>query len=127
MTAVWLIPTPQGFLLLGYVIAGLLFYSVGAHVPQLRRVVVVTVIGVVVGVVGTLLGPEIWQAAIGAALAVAGPAAAGRLVAHQRAQTARLRELTGRWCASGPPRNVRCSPRSAHASRGSCTTSSATR
>jgi signal transduction histidine kinase len=95
MTAVWLIPTPQGFLLLGYVIAGLLFYSVGAHVPRLERVVVVTVIGVLAGVVGTLLGPEIWQAAIGAALAVAGPALAGRLVAHQRAQTARLRELTG--------------------------------
>jgi signal transduction histidine kinase len=103
MTAVWLIPTPQGFLLLGYLIAALLYYSVGAHVysvgahvPQLRRVVVVTCIGVVVGVVGTLLGPEIWQAAIGAALAVAGPAAAGRLVAHQRSQTALLRELAGR-------------------------------
>ncbi|TFV70553.1 sensor histidine kinase [Blastococcus sp. CT_GayMR19] len=96
MTAVWTIPTPQGFLLLGYLIAGLLFYSVGAHEARLWRVVVVTGVGVVVGVVGTLLGPEIWQAAIGAALAVAGPAAAGRLVAHQRSQTALLQELTGR-------------------------------
>jgi signal transduction histidine kinase len=96
MTAVWLMPTPQGFLLLGYLIAALLYYSVGAHVPQLRRVVVVTCIGVVVGVVGTLLGPEIWQAAIGAALAVAGPAAAGRLVAHQRSQTALVQEMAGR-------------------------------
>jgi signal transduction histidine kinase len=96
MTAVWLIPTPQGFLLLGYLIAALLYYSVGAHVPKLRWAVVVTCIGVVVGVVGTLLGPEIWQAAIGAALAVAGPAAAGRLVAHQRSQTTLLREQAGR-------------------------------
>ena len=94
MTAVWLIPTPGGFLLLGYVIAGLLFYSVGAYGRPLWRVVLVTAAGVAAGVVVTLLGPEIWQAAIGAALAVAGPAAAGRLVAHQRAQNERLRALT---------------------------------
>jgi signal transduction histidine kinase len=94
MTAVWLIPTPGGFLLLGYVIAGLLFYSVGAHVRPLSRVVLVAAAGVAAGVVVTLLGPEIWQAAIGSALAVAGPAAAGRLVAHQRAQKERLRALT---------------------------------
>src|SRR5690242_17692962 len=30
-TAVWLIPTPGGYLLLGYVVAVLLFYSLGAH------------------------------------------------------------------------------------------------
>ena len=48
-----------------------------------------------VGVVMTLLGPEPEPAAIGAALVVIGPAAAGRLVAHQRRQTALLRELTG--------------------------------
>ncbi|MFD2091282.1 sensor histidine kinase [Blastococcus deserti] len=94
-TAVWIVPTPHGYLLLGYVIAGVLYYSVGAYVPELWRVVVVSGVGVAVGVVLTLLGPEIWQAAIGSALVVAGPAAAGRLVAHQRAQNARLRELTG--------------------------------
>jgi signal transduction histidine kinase len=95
MTAVWAIPTSEGFLLLGYVIAGLLFYSLGAHEPKLWRLVIVSVAGVVVGVVMTLLGPEHPAAAIGAALVVVGPVAAGRLVAHQRAQTARLRELTG--------------------------------
>nr|WP_239521895.1 histidine kinase [Geodermatophilus sabuli] len=42
----------------------------------------------------TLLGPEAPPTAIGSALVVAGPAAAGRLVAHQRAQTERLRTLT---------------------------------
>ena len=95
MTAVWLIPT-DGFLLLGYVIAGLLFYSLGAYDASLARVVVVCCIGAVVGVVMTLLGPEPAPAAIGAVLVVAGPAAAGRLVAHQRGQNERLRELTGR-------------------------------
>ncbi|TFV63437.1 UNVERIFIED_ORG: sensor histidine kinase [Bacillus sp. AZ43] len=93
ITAVWTVPTPDGYLLLGYVMAGVAFYSVGAYVPDLWRIVLVTGVSVAVGVVVTLLGPEIWQAAIGSALAVAAPAAAGRLVAHQRAQNARLREL----------------------------------
>jgi signal transduction histidine kinase len=59
-----------------------------------ERVLALTGGGVVVGVVVTLLGPEAPPAAIGSALVVAGPAAAGRLVAHQRAQTERLRILT---------------------------------
>jgi signal transduction histidine kinase len=93
MTAFWIIPT-DGFLLLGYVIAGVLFYSLGAYDPVLWRVVAVTAAAVGVGVAVTLLGPEVWQAAIGSALAVAGPAVAGQLVAEHRAQNARLRELT---------------------------------
>jgi signal transduction histidine kinase len=93
-TAAWLVPTPGGFLLVGYVVAVLLFYSLGAYDPVTWRVVTVTGVAVVVGVVVTLLGPEVWQAAIGAALAVAAPALAGRLVAEHRAQNARLRELT---------------------------------
>jgi signal transduction histidine kinase len=94
MSAVWLIPTPGGYLLLGYVISGVLFYSVGAYDPLLWRVLAVTAGGIAVGVVVTVLGPDVWQAAIGAPLAVAGPAVAGRLVAEHRAQNARLRELT---------------------------------
>ena len=94
MTAVWTIPTPEGFLLLGYVIAGLLFYSVGAYVAGTGRIVAVSAVGLVAGVVLTLLGPEHPTAAIGSALVVIGPAAAGRLVAHQRAQNRRLQELT---------------------------------
>jgi signal transduction histidine kinase len=93
-TAVWLIPTPGGYLLLGYVVAVLLFYSLGAHDPVRWRVVTVTAVAVLISVVGTLLGPDVWQASIGAALAVAAPTAAGVLVAEHRAQNARLRELT---------------------------------
>jgi signal transduction histidine kinase len=93
-TAAWLIPTPGGYLLLGYVVAVLLFYSLGAHDPARWRVLTVTAVAVVVTVVVTLLGPDVWQAAIGAALAVVAPAAAGVLVAEHRAQNARLRELT---------------------------------
>jgi signal transduction histidine kinase len=94
-TAVWIIPT-EGYLLLGYVMAGILYYSVGAYVPQLWRVLLVTGTGMVLGVVLTLLGPEIPPVAVGSALAVGGPALAGRLMGHQRAQTALLRDLTAR-------------------------------
>ncbi|WP_157944067.1 sensor histidine kinase [Blastococcus atacamensis] len=92
-TAMWLVPT-HGFLLLGFVLAGLVFYSFGLLEPALRRVVAVASLASVVGVVMTLAGPEAPPAAIGAVLVVAGPVLAGRLVAHQRAQNAQLRELT---------------------------------
>lgn len=92
--AIWTIPTPHGFLLSGFVIAVLLFFSVGAYVPQLGRIVLVTSLGVIVGVVMTLVGPEDPPVAIGAALAVAAPAVAGRLVARYRMQNVRLRELS---------------------------------
>lgn len=92
-TAVWLVPT-DGYLFLGYVMAGILFYSVGAYVPQLWRALVISGFGAGLAVVLTLLGPEIPPVAIGSALVVLGPALAGRLVAHQRAQTARLRRLS---------------------------------
>ena len=59
-------------------------------------VVAVCAVATAVGVVMTLLGPEPEPAALGAALVVIGPAATGRLVAHQRRQTALLEELTGR-------------------------------
>ena len=92
-TVVWLIPT-TGFLFLGYVVAALLFFSVGAYTRRLGVVAAVSAWGVTVGVVMTLLGPEPEPAAIGAALVVLGPVAAGRLVAHQRAQNAQLHALT---------------------------------
>lgn len=98
-TAIWMIPPEDGFLMLGFVIAALLFYSVGARVRPLWRMVAVTAFGTVVGVVMTLLGPEPEPVALGAALAVAGPVLAGRLMAHQREQTAVLRDLTARLVA----------------------------
>jgi signal transduction histidine kinase len=93
-SAAWLIPTSGSYLLLGYVVAILLFYSLGAYDPVLWRVLAVGGFGLAVTVVVTLLGPDVWQAAIGAALAVAAPIGAGLLVAQHRAQNARLRELT---------------------------------
>ena len=96
MTAVWLVPPGDGFLFLGYVVAVVLFFSLGAHTARLGVVVAVCAVATAVGVTMTLLGPEPEPAALGAALVVIGPAATGRLVAHQRQQTALLEELTGR-------------------------------
>jgi signal transduction histidine kinase len=95
MSAVWLVPT-TGFLFLGYVVAALMFFSVGAYVRRLDVTVAVCTWAATVGAVMTLLGPEPAPAAIGAVLVVTGPVVAGRLVAHQRRQTALLEELTGR-------------------------------
>ena len=95
MTSVWLIPT-TGFLFLGYVIAAVMFFSVGAYSRRTWVVVAVSMVSATVGVVMTLLGPEPEPAAIGAVLVVVGPVVAGRLVARQRRQTALLEELTGR-------------------------------
>ena len=95
MTSVWLIPT-TGFLFLGYVIAAVMFFSVGAYSRRTWVVVAVSTVCATVGVVRALRGPEPGPAASGAVLVVVGPVVAGRLVARQRRQTALLEELTGR-------------------------------
>lgn len=94
-SVVWLVPS-EGFLFLGYVVAALLFFSVGTDVAPRWRFLATTGAGTALGVVATVLGPEPWPVAFGSALAVGGPAVAGRLMAHQRAQTALLRDLTAR-------------------------------
>lgn len=95
-TVVWLVPTPFGFLLLGYVIAALLYFSVGNEVRDPRVIVAAVGLGAAISVVATLRSFQPPPAAIGSALAVVAPAMAGWLVSHQRAQTARLQHLTDR-------------------------------
>lgn len=89
----WLIPT-EGYLFLGYVVAVILFFSVGAYAASLPRTAVVVVWGLVMGTAATLRGPEEPVAVLGAWLVVLASVVAGRLVAQQRAQTGRLQELT---------------------------------
>jgi signal transduction histidine kinase len=94
-TVVWLVPTPGGFLVLGYVVGGLLYYSVGLHVQPMRRLVLVTAVGTAVAVLAALRSPLIDDpVAIGSVLVVLGPVIGGRLIAHARAQNARLQQLT---------------------------------
>lgn len=92
-SAVWLIPT-EGYLFLGYVVAVILFFSVGAYTTRLPWVAVVVGWGLVMGTVATLRGPQQQVAVLSAWLVVIGSVVAGRLVASQRAQTRRLQELT---------------------------------
>ena len=94
-TAVWLVPTPAGFLVLGYVVGGLLYYSVGLHVQPLRRLVLVTSAGTALAVAAALRSPLVEDpVAIGSALVVIGPSVGGALVARARAQNALLQQLT---------------------------------
>ena len=93
-TAIWLVPTPRGFLFLGFAMAVVLFFSLGAYGRNLGRVLLVSGFGVTVGVVAVLNSPQHPATAAAAALAVAAPAVAGRLVGHARAQSARLEALT---------------------------------
>jgi hypothetical protein len=83
-TAIWLVPTPQGYLLLGYVAAALLYYSVGACVRSLPAVVAVVSAAVAAGTVSVLSSTQPPGVVVASALAVAGPAAAGRLVSRHR-------------------------------------------
>ncbi len=94
-TVVWLLPT-QGYLYLGYVIAVVLFFSVGAYVTSNVRVLLITAWCSAVGGFSTLTGPEPPFAVLSTLLVILAPVVAGRLVAHQRAQTLRLQELTVR-------------------------------
>lgn len=93
-SVVWLVPT-EGFLFLGYLIAVLLYFSVGNEIRRLRTVAAVTGAGVALGAVATLLSSQPPYQVLATTLAVVGPVVAGRLVAHQRAQTSRLEQLAG--------------------------------
>ena len=92
-SAAFLIPTYHGFLVLGYVVAAILFFSVGAYVTSLRRVVLVTAWGVLASV-GTLWWLHDLVGVLGSLLVVVGPVVAGRIVAVQREQNRRLHRLT---------------------------------
>lgn len=92
-SAFWLIPT-DGYPVLGFVTAVLVFYGLGAWGAPPVGVAATTAWAATVGVVGTLLGPEPPVAAIGAALVVVAPVLAGRVVARERVRTAALARLT---------------------------------
>jgi signal transduction histidine kinase len=92
-SAFWLLPL-DGFPVLGFVTALLIFYALGAWGRPTRAVVSVAGGASVLAVVGTLLGPEEPVAAIGAVLIVVAPVLAGRVVAHERSRNAALAEVT---------------------------------
>lgn len=92
--AFWVIPL-DGFPLLGFVAVVLQFFSLGARAQSRWAVIAVTAFASATSVVGTLLGPELPVAAVGALLVVWAPTLAGRLVRHLHQQNLALAALTG--------------------------------
>jgi len=92
-SAAFMIPTHDGYLVLGYVVAAILFFSVGAYVERLRDVLLVTTWAVATSA-ETILWSHDAVGVLGSLLVVLGPVVAGRIVAVQRTQTQRLQRLT---------------------------------
>jgi signal transduction histidine kinase len=93
-TLVWLVPT-DGYVLVGYVAAFFLYYSVGAHVADLRVVAAVATFGLAVSVVATALAGAAVGEYAGAILAVVAPTGVGVLVRGQRRRARELEEIAG--------------------------------
>jgi signal transduction histidine kinase len=91
--AAWCLHT-DGYIVLGYVAAFILFYSLGAHAPDRRRVIGVCAFAIASGVVGTTLSHPVAYEYVTAVFIVIGPALVGRVVRRQQDQSERLRELT---------------------------------
>jgi signal transduction histidine kinase len=91
-SAVWLIPS-DGYVMLGYVAAFVLYYSLAAHVTSTRRVALVVAAGVAASIVASVQQGAVLGEYFVALSAVAAPALVGRIVRGQRRQAARLADL----------------------------------
>jgi signal transduction histidine kinase len=92
-SAIWLIPT-DGYIVVGYIAAFALYYSVGAYVADGRRVAVVTLLGLAIGIAATTINAQDIGEYLGSITAVVAPIAIGRFIRRERAQAQRLRDLT---------------------------------
>src|SRR4051794_126238 len=89
---IWLVPA-DGYVMLGYVAAFVLYYSLAAHVPSTRRVVLVVAAGIACSIGAAVEQSAILGEYFVALSAVAAPALVGRIVRRQRRQAARLASL----------------------------------
>jgi signal transduction histidine kinase len=90
--APWVVPT-DGYPVLGFVVAILVFYSLGTYGGPRTLVWLVAAGASLLGAVGTLLGPEQPVAAVGAVLVVVAPVGVGQVVARLRSQNTELQRL----------------------------------
>jgi signal transduction histidine kinase len=93
--APWWVPT-DGYVIVGYVAAFLLFYALGSHEPDDRKVIAACVFALLAGAVGVSLNEPLVYEYLGSFAIVIGPALLGRHLRRQRAQDAHLRELAAR-------------------------------
>ncbi|WP_238008482.1 sensor histidine kinase [Dactylosporangium sp. AC04546] len=91
-SAVWLVPT-DGFVLVGYIAAFLLFSAVTAEVPDPQLAAAIVLIGTVFSIIGTAEQPAHAGDFVGAVVGVLAPAAVGVVVRRQRRRQRRLEEL----------------------------------
>ena len=92
-TLPWCIPT-DGYVVVGFIAAFVLFYSLGAHVADLRVVVAVTVFGVALSVLGSWLNHEVPGEYMGAVTAFVLPALVGPRRAPPAPADEQLEQLT---------------------------------
>ena len=88
-TVLWAYPT-DGYLVVGYVAAFLLFYSLAVEVDDMRVVVAVTAFTLAISVFALIRNGEGIGEWLGNFLAVIAPVAVGRLVRRERAQAQRI-------------------------------------
>ena len=91
-SAVWLIPT-DGFLLIGYVAAFLLYYAVTAYTANHYLAAATVLIGVLISVAVAVIDQLQIGEYVGGVLAVVAPAGVGVLVRQQRERNRQLEEF----------------------------------
>jgi signal transduction histidine kinase len=94
-TSAWLLPT-EGYLILGFVVAAVLFYSVGAYERRSVIAAGVTLWGSVIGVYSILASSQPPESAFVLLVVVVAPVVVGRVVREWERRAAELADLAAR-------------------------------
>src|SRR5215210_7786214 len=87
-SATWWIQT-DGYIVLGYVAAALLFYSLGAREPDRGRMLGVCGFAIAMGIIGTARSHPVAYEFVAVVSIVVGPVLVGRIVRRQHEQAER--------------------------------------
>ena len=94
-TAFWLVPT-DGYLILGFVVAAVLFYSVGAHEPSNALAGAVAAWGAAIGVYSMLSSSQPPESAFVLLVVVLAPVVVGRIAQEWERRAGELADLARR-------------------------------
>ena len=93
-TCAWWLET-DGYVILGYFAAFLLFWALGSHEPDRRKVIAACAFALVTGAIGVTRSDPLVYEYVGSFAIVLGPTFLGRLVRREREQAERMHE----WAA----------------------------